>query len=681
MKPTNKKVSSNIIDILVAHLETVELQENLNDTAVTPYLDTMKKDGVKKYFGTMSKEQEDSLKLGLANIKAEAEKAKKWTQFIFGSAIPKDVNLSTFAKQSEISTGTPAEPATPATEAFFTNYKKYIPLQEAPIRTVKGRRDSSELFLVSNNEIRAYVRTLRDQRIYISGAFSGRYRNFSLGEPNPTTEEGRKLLSFAVSSLPQIKSDAVSNMSKVFNKPEELHLLEQFKANQTVLPVLLDAISFSLVDLLNQGTYSDKYGSLKQAGESLKSHNLITNLPGGMTTIMQSNPEAGADILEKLNQCMAKTNPYMVDIIKLKSASARARSGKNIYSGVINRFASTFSDMLSVIGKSVGNTHLNYDDLIIIPAEEKMDILLGSLSSEEDTATSKIPNPFTRIVTRYFGQGPDDPNKGFAVVAEVSSGIIMDIVQSPAGEEIRARIRSLDTKTAFLPADAQEYILNELRNKSIPINKDTYAEEFGRLETAVESQVNIGSGLSKSTKTQLLNVLRYLFNPSNNELATNKVLLATVPKIIYVMGSLPDLLVTDAAGIKGSGYNLHEAIEGGDEETPNYVYAKEVLASLTPANEMYIKYMSVLLDPESSNEAIKQIKTSFIQLITNLCYGIWSINHEKAGFGVMPGIVKPIKGTLQLINQATDIDIHEFVSAKKKYINAFEAEIQKKARA
>lgn len=649
------------INSLIARLEKVELSEELKDdhfkNVVWPMLTS--KDIMKK-FGTLSQQQQDEM-MQNAFQTVEATNSTKWTQTFFNTCLSQDVRLSTFLSSKQ-----PIKQST--TETAYSNYKYLSVLNEDDISVTAGSRTGDILYLKDPMEIRAYVRSA-NPAIYISSTVSGKYKQYITASNNPPSAEGKQLKNFAVSLVNSVKTAAINDLANIFSSPEEKAILEGLKKSNTVYAVLLDAISLALVDILNQGTYSRGYGPTTKAGIALLSNNLLSEQPVGYKSLLQTNPAAAQDISTKLQKCIDQRNPYITDIRLLNTAFIKARSSQNIYSGVINRFTSAYSDLVSSIGKSLGNTKINFDELIVTPQDQKADLLLSLVSDRTiynttTTGSEYLRNPFIRVVSKKMSGGNFS---GYAILSDLPHGIVFNT--NELGDLVPSEYSSKDIKAAFLPYDVHEHIVNETLKHYNTVSGPLYAREFEQLETKSDTQANAPQGDTRSTKAQLLNVLQYLFDSESRQMRTDTVLLAIVPKVLCQGATFTKLLVTDSAIQKHTGYTLESILRNATPELREP--ATEILASLRPIKDVYYEYINILLDYNTSVAQIAEVKNKFITLAQNLHKGIWS-SEGLTGFGVFNGLDDAIRLELRINDNILNNDIES--TKKIAMINARKAE-------
>jgi hypothetical protein len=634
MNPRQDKPKAIDIESLIARLEDIELSETFRDEYFhNTTLPILKDTSIMKKFGQLSQDDQDRMAKDAFDM-GDINNPAKWAQLLYGSILSNRVRLSTFLSKE----GGDIQ----AQEAFYSNYKIMKPLLEAQIDVTVGDRNDQTLFLKDPTEMRAYVKTDVDRNMYISGTESGQYKDYLQSSSNPKSMEGKKAKAFATAIVNQVKAAAVSDMERVFKGKTEIEMLNAFKAHPGIYAVLLDSITLALIDLLNQGTYSANYGTTTfKAAQALLGNNLLADQPVGYKSLKGMNPEAAADIETKLTAVMSQINPYMVDIRKMHTAFVKARSSQSLYTTAINTMVSSFSNLVSAVGKTLGTTKFNFDDLLISPVDSKAQQLLDltkvhAIYGAATMGSDYLINPFLRIVTKEMRLSASN---GFAIVTDLSNGVAFE-KDANSGGRLHAKTINKDSKGAFIAEDAHRHILNEVLKQYGTISPTLYTRVLSSIETKADSQANTFQGNEKTTKDQLLTVLEHLFNPSTHQLETGKVLFALVPKAL-IEGSLIGLKTTDKrVTVPGA---VLEPTRQTDEA------AGAIYSDLRPMMDIYLEYMSLLLNFNTDKQTLLELPTRFAYLVQNLYQGVWTHDTlEGGGFGIASVLANNVRGEISL---------------------------------
>ena len=617
------KIISFATDLLI-RLETRELQEELHDTYFQNVtMPTMKNQDIVKKFGVLSAEDQQKMIDNALNTQ-DLDHPTKWSQFLFGSILSQQVKLTSFLIAEN----------QPATEVHsnYSNYFNFIALHEA-LKVERGSRNKSTLFLKDTDEIRAYVLT-STPGIYATGINSGQYKNFTTASM-PITKEGRLVKTFAASIINKVKEAAFADMFKLITLNKDKIVLNQEKNKSSISPILMDAISLSLVDTLNKGSLSPNYGPTAKAGNSLLSSNLLSEQATGFVSLYNSHPALAEDIKTKLEFAISQKSKYDVDPDILRAATNKARSGQNIFASTVNNFASTFMNMISVIGKALGNTKVDFDIYFTSPIDVKKQQFfdaVGSIFYTASTTKSELKNAFLRLVSKPM-------ENGYAITLDVANGWSFEEGIS-AGEPLIIKESTFgEIKTPFLAEDVHNHIVNKAFNDFGVATKDTYIKIFSELETKSDTQQNIGQGSMLTVKGQLLNLLHYLYNEDTKKLDI-KVLFATVPSIV-VLGAKYPIRVIDSDLRNVASIQLNKHLYDKQEN------ALMIYSSLVPMETIYNKYMDILLNYNSTPEQVREIKINFINLVKNMQRGIWSYDTSKE-FAIKSAIDMTSGTTLKL---------------------------------
>jgi hypothetical protein len=653
-RQTPKKID---MEALIARLENIELSETFKDEYFqNTTLPILKDTSIMKKFGQLSQAEQDRMVQDAFNS-GDVNNPAKWAQLLYGSILSNRVRLSTFLSK--------AGGDIQAQEAFYSNYKIMKPLLEAQIDVTVGDRSDQFLFLKDPTEMRAYVKTDVDRNMYISGTESGQYKDYLQSSSNPKSMEGKKAKSFATSIVNQVKAAAISDMEKVFKGKAELDALAAFKAHPGIYAVLLDSITLALIDLLNQGTYSANYGTTTfKAAQALLGNNLLADQPIGYKSLTNMNPEAAADIEAKLTAAMGQINPYMVDVRKMHTAFVKARSSQNLYTTAINTMVSSFSNLVSAVGKTLGTTKFDFDDLLISPVEEKPEQLLTLTKLHEiygaaTMGSDYLINPFMRIVTKEMRLSN---SVGFAIITDSARGVSFE-KDASSGGKLTAKPILKDSKGAFIAEDAHRHILNEVLKQYGTISPALYTRVLSSIETKADSQANTFQGGSKTTKDQLLNVLESLFNPSTHQLETGKVLFALVPKVL-LEGALIGLKTTDEL------VTIPGAVLEPTRQTDSN--SAEIYSKLRPMMDIYLEYMNLLLNFNTDKAVLLNLPTKFAYLVQNLYQGVWT--HDSltdGGFGIASVIANNVRGEISL-NSEVLISSDDMNSIRREGMTRFQ---------
>lgn len=610
---------------LLTRLEAKELQEELHDTYFQNVtMPILKNQDIVKKFGVLSAEDQQRMVDTALNTQ-DLDHPTKWSQFLFGSILSQQVRLTSFLSSE----------TQPAVEfhSNYVNYANFIALHEA-LKVERGSRNNSTLFLKDTDEIRAYVLT-PVPGIYTTGVSSGQYKNF-MTTSMPVTKEGRLIKTFAASIIGRVKDAAFADINKLLTINEDKSVINQEKSKSSISPILMDAISLALVDILNKGSFSPNYGPTAKAGNSLLSSNLLSEQPNGFTSLYSSHPELAADIETKLNFAINQRSKYSVDPDVLRAATNKARGGQNIFASTVNNFASTFMNMTSVIGKALGNTKIDFDKYFTSPIDTKKQQFLdavGSVFYTASTSKSELKNPFMRLVSKHMGDG-------YAITLDVASGWTFD--EGTADIPLIVKESTFgEIKTPFLAGDVHSQIVNKAANEYGNVTKDTYTKVFSDLETKSDTQQNIGQGSSLTVKGQLLELLHYLYNEDNRTLNTG-VLFASVPSIVAI-GAKYSIKVTDTdlKNINMAASQLNKHLMDKREDIVR------IYDSLVPMSVIYDKYMDILLDQKSTPEQISELKANFINLVKNMQKCVWS-DGKNTGFANHSAVDLASSSTLKL---------------------------------
>lgn len=636
MTSSFKLKTNTLVTDLLTRLEDIELREELHDMyAQNVTFPTITNQGFANKFGTLTKDQLGNM-VNNALSSQDLSNTIKLSQLLFGSILSAPVRLSTFLSPST----TIAPNSSPVTTTeYYSNYVNMIPLREEITGGLEAgalTRDNSMLIMKNTNETRAYVRT-KTPNLYISGVMSGNYKGFLSISNNPLTEEGRKVKGFSSVIKPSLDEVIKNELATLLPSTEDKTKLNSFISSN--LPVFQDAISLALVDVLNQGTYASNYGSTNKAGEALVSNNFLSDhMPD---SLLVTNPEIAESIKTKLAFAVGQRTPYMVDIRLLHSAQVRARSSENLYVSSINTFSSSFQNLISAMGKALGNPQVDFDDFFTSDGiDNKKQQFLDAVVAEpkfynSTISESPLRNAFLRLVSKHMGSG------GYVIMLEIAHGITFNYPTAPFDTNTKKLVvvgnDAKSVKPPYLKQDVHDGILNKAgKEDGRLVTKDEYARVFGEFDTKSDTQQNISQGRSKSAKEQMLSTIAYLFNPDTQEWDVNKVLFAAVPSLIVKGALYTSMKVTDAH-LNTVGSILNNALQ--NPEHPNHAYSQSVYQSLVPFSTLYNSYMNILLNFDSSYDEQRALKEKFINLCANLANGIWS---EEESFGTAFGIASGI---------------------------------------
>ncbi len=604
---------TDVITDILARLENIELREELHDAYFqNTTLPALKNNNIIKKFGTLTQDQLNQL-IANALQGADIKNTPKWLQLLFGSILSQPVRLATYlaAKKKVI-------------EAM-SNYKSYIALIE-DVKVDPATRNRDMLFLRDSNILVAYVRTVYDD-IYVGGVFADQYKNYTSIGNNPTPNEGLAVKRFGYAIVNTIKQQAGEAVLSKLTTDAEKQVFQALLNDASLNTLLADVCCLAATDALNQGSLNERYGNTFKAAEALKSNNLLQNI-SGVESLAMSNPEMATDIETKLAETSAQKSRYWVDPRKLKLAKQKINSTQNPNTASINNFVSTYQNLVSYVGKCLGDTKIDLDTFFVLEPEEKKNAILNASGIDFYTAinseTGTIRNGFLRIVTRdmahCFGISPDVAH-GWTFISpdgSTTSNRVLVVKDSIAK----------DLKTPLLDNSVHNYIVHEAskRYSKPQISPGMYAQTFADAETKSDAQQNAGQG-QKTVKEQLLNVLDKLFDEPSQKLKTDFVLFAAVPSIVALGARLP-LLVSDQRALDTPLVM---------NESPNNPQSAAFISSLKPMSYFYNAYMDVLLNPTSKDE-IRAIKQSFFGLIQNLAFGAWSFEGlEKNGVQRLAG--------------------------------------------
>ena len=391
----NQNKPITISDILLG-LEKLDLKEAiLSDPATDGYSQAWKDSGewIKKKFGGMSSDELTDI----LNAKAwttSAAHPTKWTNHFYGTMLQQGVKLASFAKEGVHENFT-----------FYTNYTFLSEehLHGIPISDQPGNMGNI-LSVQSEGISLAYVQSkFKDKDTYVARRPSGKYINFTPAKPLNSTE-ARKLHQFASSQSVNIRNIAASKLS-AFLRDEEKAVLPLIIQNTQYSPVLMDSISFALVDALNLNV-SNTQGSSKEAASALLGHSYITRGAFDEDTLFSLRPDITQDVSKELEAIINSRPPfrneYAPDPSIFPLAEKLAKSAPSKFAKGLNMFYSCFGNLFSSLSRVVGHTTAQPFDItpfISLDPKEKVTETLKQTSTLFTTKSDDklLNNVFIRL--------------------------------------------------------------------------------------------------------------------------------------------------------------------------------------------------------------------------------------------------------------------------------------------
>lgn len=517
----SNKINPITINDLLSGLELLDLKESLKDTYSSQVYEPLLKDtSVGKKFLSMS--PEELHKILTVNFHQLASSQVKMTQHFYGNIVQAPVKLSTFLKKSAT-----------VENYFYTNYKVLNEITATPVD------QNNDVLVASSDGVNiAYIKSKASENIFIARRPALNYMSFST-KSSPQVEEGRRIRDYANSVSSTIRNTAFDRLS-VLVSPEEKQLLEEFKKEGQIYPVLVDSISFAFVDALNLISSSTRIGSSKQAANALLGHSYLTRGAFDQETLFSLNPAVSNDIHTDLSHIVSFQPPYInkwaPNTADFDLADKRVRSAPSTFKSVLNMFFSTFGNLYSALSKSVGRSSNEPMDLSFFTStssvDAKIDHTIDLMSSGKLWATQSIDkllaNAFTRLVWNfspegnYYSVGLDIVSLN--VVEDSETGFI-----SITGTSFLA-----DKKLARLPVNATTYLLH---------GKNYSKEEYLKLYKSAGATATVNGG-NENVLRQILNA--QLLSTTNDQIfsKTPQVIYAGIPKIFMQLSSSnPDKLL------------------------------------------------------------------------------------------------------------------------------------------
>ena len=612
---------------------------------------------VMKKFGSISADQQHQLQQNAAGMQDKI-KQTNWTQYFYSDILTsKAVKLSTFiVKHSNRESD-----KHPAAESFYTNYvvNTYEPLFESGYyNTSFGDRAGETLYLNSGEQARAYLRVPGSNDFFIGSSSSGlRYIDFTQAKLNVRTEEAMKVSQFATSILETVRNKVIADLSEYFKNPTERAFLESLKSGQLPL-VFLDSLMFGLVDVLNL-PLGQNYGNQNQAAEKLKASPLINNNMFG-ESLLQSNPPAAEAITSRLTTCSTHTNPFVLDIGKLKSVVSKTKTPSTLYNAFTNVIFGNFGNLLAKINASCGVEKFDFSGIMSTwNTEEKISTMYslvdsGQLLTEFSKTTTSVPNPFIRII--FIKYTPNSSNNKYVYLihpVNVSGLAYATAEKSKSNEPFSTYAQTADWKGLGISSDQHEYILNKAKQETGNISASSYCNVLASMDTKGDTSQNAYAGREVSAAQQLLRILSSLYNEDDGSFYSNHVLFATIPRLI-LEGAKYDIYSSDSRIINiPDVYKLsfmkNKDAAGNPINTAELGLLTNELGNFVSLRTICDQFMEVMYNFNTKKEEINILKERFKILAENLASGYWTLPEwsEKGWLGLLP-LLQEHRGDLRI---------------------------------
>lgn len=620
----NQKLkNNNLIDSMITRLEKAELSETLhNDHFHNVTWPILKNNDIMKKFGQLSQADQDRMVQDAQAVNADASNPAKLTQMIYGSALSSRVRLSTFLDARKPIEG-------PTQESFYTNYKISVPLFEDNIQVKQSDALGSVLILEDPTEIRAYVRTSY-RTLYISSTESGQYKDYATASASPKSAEGQKAKAYATAISEQVRAAAVAELGQLLKDPQDAASLKSLMASKGLYPVLLDSITFAIIDLLNQGTFSTNYGDTFKAAQALLANNLLSDAALGYSTLRNKNQELANAIVTKVSEVKKQINPYLVNKADMIAAFTKARSVHKPHSSAINSALNNFANMVSTLQNTL-STKIDFDALALLPADQKAEYFYNLFPSHIYRSTNidktHLINAFVCITAKRLQAGQAG---GVAIGPKTADGILFTKVAGT--DRLVGDPKDRSIKSAVISDGAHRHIENEaLKNYGV-LTGQTYALIADSMDTTASATTNAGEGETNSPKAQFLNILSHLYDPNSRQLRSDTVLFALVPKLILEGAHMGLKTSLEPFYQTHHGFTLEELYSTGSDQTASQIYS-----SLIPMKDIYDNWMAKMLTFDTPKEELREFPRQFITMVQNLHRGIWA-HDQIQGFGVFSAI-------------------------------------------
>jgi len=566
---------------------------------IVPYLTNT---SLYKAFGSLSPEQQQGMENAAINY-SDKLKQINWTYHFYSTILKgPSVKLTTLMVKPEI-----VIPSAKTVEDFYTNYSvsNYAPLFEDTTtadRVISGTRSGDDIYLNTNNEVRAYVRSEKERGLFIGAVVSGaRYVNFTQLESNISSEEGLKLKNFASSILDTVKQKVFTDIEPFFRTDNEKAFLNTLKTSQ-LSPVFMDSLFFGLVDVMNI-PLSVNYGVKQKAGEALRGFNVLNNQMYG-ESLAQSNPPAASAIISNLDKCMTFGNPFLRDLQKLMRAASKARYTPTHYNKLTNVLFAKFGDLLSKLTAICGTSAYDFDTIFCKNSpQDKIDQLnhdfeSGSIFSGSSD-TSRYPNPFIRIL--FTKRNEPDPAyiikpmhvSALAFAQETKykskSGTLPLLVALNSDKET---VKANEWKGVGIPEDEHKEILAKAQAETGNISKASYVRVLSSLADRDDTSQNAQAGKDRMAAAQLLNTFESLYN-GDGTFKPNHVLFAIVPRVLF-QGAAQGISTEVSIDLQMENANKNINIYKESFEYDRREAKKKALKEVEDANNM-----SIMGDPTS----------------------------------------------------------------------------------